>query len=676
MATQTITTRIKNKVDTLTAWDSYTGTLLNGEVAIVRVSTTHTNPTTGVKEPIVELLMKVGDGSTAFKELPWVSAKAADVYNWAKNPTSEEVPVTIKVGNTNTAGTLGSWLKSINDQAATNKADIEALNTKVDVAKVSTAISSAVNVLETSLVHTGTKSANQIVKAVTQSNGKVTVEYGTISESELPNISAGKIKVDSSTTLATKLSSMDAAIEAADEKASHDHPYLSNTTKYAASTSVGGPAVSANKVNTSLKIQLNDGTNEGSTQFTFDGSTAKSINITPAVIGAATASSVNTLTGRVDQAESDIEALQSTIAKGIIFRGEVATAPSGTTYTLKGETSTKTAIVGDMVICGEKEYVYLANNSWKELGDLSRVGTLESWRNNLQHSDAEDLPDFVTAVNIASDGTVTISKKQPTTDHIKYGTSSNVTAKLGEIDASITALTTIANHGHGDYVNQNAFSHIKTSNGTVTANTATDTVEFNGSNITITGPDATSNKITFTIADATAGEGGTTGTKGVVALIDSVSNASTSTAATPNSVKQAYELANTANAAAEAANTNANGRALSNHGHGNIDKDGKITATALVKTDGVNGVLVTDSNNKVTRMDTATVRTLIGAGTSSLTLSGTGSATTAAKSDHTHGNYESNIEAIASNYVKINATNSLVNQAGDAIIFDCGGASN
>ena len=51
-------------------------------------------------------------------------------------------------------------------------------------------------------------------------------------------------------------------------------------------TSVSGNAGSANKVNKSITVQLNGGTTEDTNKFTFDGSTAKTINITPANIGA------------------------------------------------------------------------------------------------------------------------------------------------------------------------------------------------------------------------------------------------------------------------------------------------------------------------------------------------------------------------------------------------------
>lgn len=62
--------------------------------------------------------------------------------------------------------------------------------------------------------------------------------------------------------------------------------YLASSTKYAGSSTVGGAATSANKVNKSLTIQLNGGATEGTNKFTFNGSAAKTLNITPSSIGA------------------------------------------------------------------------------------------------------------------------------------------------------------------------------------------------------------------------------------------------------------------------------------------------------------------------------------------------------------------------------------------------------
>ena len=86
----TLKTRIQLKYDTLANWSKTDvagkgGNLVlkAGEVGIVQVPTGATAEQT--TPPAV--LMKVGDGSTAFKDLPWVSGAAADVYPWAKAAT-------------------------------------------------------------------------------------------------------------------------------------------------------------------------------------------------------------------------------------------------------------------------------------------------------------------------------------------------------------------------------------------------------------------------------------------------------------------------------------------------------------------------------------------------------------------------------------------------------------
>jgi hypothetical protein len=63
-----------------------------------------------------------------------------------------------------------------------------------------------------------------------------------------------------------------------------------HTHNYAGSSSAGGAATSANKVNSSMTVQLNGGTTEGTNMFTFNGSATKAMNITPSAIGAAASS--------------------------------------------------------------------------------------------------------------------------------------------------------------------------------------------------------------------------------------------------------------------------------------------------------------------------------------------------------------------------------------------------
>lgn len=91
MANTTLNTRIKNKVDTYENWTSANPTLLAGEIAIVTIP-----GSTGAVQQEPATLFKVGDGVTAFKDLPFASGLAANVYSWAlaaKKPdyTADEI---------------------------------------------------------------------------------------------------------------------------------------------------------------------------------------------------------------------------------------------------------------------------------------------------------------------------------------------------------------------------------------------------------------------------------------------------------------------------------------------------------------------------------------------------------------------------------------------------------
>lgn len=81
MAT-TLNTRIKLKYDTYANWNSKNPVLLSGELAIAEIP-----DSTGVAQNEPTFLLKVGNGSSKFNELDWISGKAADVYEWAKAAT-------------------------------------------------------------------------------------------------------------------------------------------------------------------------------------------------------------------------------------------------------------------------------------------------------------------------------------------------------------------------------------------------------------------------------------------------------------------------------------------------------------------------------------------------------------------------------------------------------------
>ena len=88
MATEKkLNTRIQLKYSTLAEWSDVSAegkggnlVLKAGEVGIVAIpkGSSHLQTTPPA------IMFKVGDGTTAFKDLPWASALAADVYAWAK----------------------------------------------------------------------------------------------------------------------------------------------------------------------------------------------------------------------------------------------------------------------------------------------------------------------------------------------------------------------------------------------------------------------------------------------------------------------------------------------------------------------------------------------------------------------------------------------------------------
>lgn len=89
MATKTLKTRIQLKYDTYTNWNTNNPILLKGEWAATVIPTTAQDGSSST--PVV--MLKVGDGvvdaqgnitGTQFRDLPWASALASDVYSWAK----------------------------------------------------------------------------------------------------------------------------------------------------------------------------------------------------------------------------------------------------------------------------------------------------------------------------------------------------------------------------------------------------------------------------------------------------------------------------------------------------------------------------------------------------------------------------------------------------------------
>lgn len=191
MAEKTLNTRIQLKYDTYTNWTTNNPVLKSGELAIVVVP-----GETGAVANEPAILAKVGDGTSTFNQLSWISAPAADVYSWAKaaqKPTYAATEITGldsyiqgKVQDTNTQYRLVrvsdySYKLQKKDLADVDYSDVEGSSFTIPEFDTST------------LANSDAAVANQFVTAVKEANGIVTVERAAITEDNLPTISQGKV---------------------------------------------------------------------------------------------------------------------------------------------------------------------------------------------------------------------------------------------------------------------------------------------------------------------------------------------------------------------------------------------------------------------------------------------------------------------------------------------------
>lgn len=105
-----LNTRIRLKYDLYSNWNEKNPILLEGEVAIAVPGTN-----LGSVETAASCLMKVGNGTSHFNDLPWLNAPAADVHAWAKKSEAE----------------FKSWLTSAEGPKLATQADLSDLDTRV-----------------------------------------------------------------------------------------------------------------------------------------------------------------------------------------------------------------------------------------------------------------------------------------------------------------------------------------------------------------------------------------------------------------------------------------------------------------------------------------------------------------------------------------------------------------
>ena len=161
--------RIKNKYDSYENWVASGLVLEAGEIAIAHTTVDVKVNNGTVKHPA--LLMKVGDGEKTFANLPWMSAKAADVLSVCKDEDELKTFINGVIADAGIASSdameaLAGRVTTAEGEIDTLQADLNAENTGLK-ARVTTA-EGAIDALE-ALVG-DTKVADQITAAINALN--------------------------------------------------------------------------------------------------------------------------------------------------------------------------------------------------------------------------------------------------------------------------------------------------------------------------------------------------------------------------------------------------------------------------------------------------------------------------------------------------------------------------
>lgn len=170
MAEKNILSRIQLKYDTYANWTSETLgdgkgaklVLKAGEIGICAIPSGSNAVNGDTARP--QIMFKVGDGTSAFSALPWASAKAADVYAWAKQDEA----------------TFTTWVKGLIDVSDIDlsgyykKTEVDGLLTNNSTADQKYAKDYA-DALITALDVTDIAVAGQYVSAVSETDGKISV---------------------------------------------------------------------------------------------------------------------------------------------------------------------------------------------------------------------------------------------------------------------------------------------------------------------------------------------------------------------------------------------------------------------------------------------------------------------------------------------------------------------
>lgn len=455
MAEKEFKTRILLKYDSLTNWNNSTGYLRAGEVAIATVPEGTAGQEVGsVATP--QVLVKVGDGKHRFADLPFITAKAGDVYAWAKREKPSYVKAVGSDGKITYGDLSTDFLNAL--ERIGNLETFKDGNAEV----IANAIAEAKKYTEDEikkLNHT-TNGDGNVVTNVTQSNGIVTVTKGSL---KIEDLTDGTETIEDIEERLTNLETFEENAGknlATKEELSKEKKALQDeidsdiaTARGLITTEIGG-AVEAAK--TTLIGDANTNNTILWAKNAADDAAAAAVNANNNANTRVLTSTYNTDQEAQNNRLTALEGKIDGVTGAMHFKGVVTEDPTGITSGYAD---------GDVVIYSNKEYVF-SSNKFVELGDttaeLQAIDDLQTAVNTTipntyvskteltniiddLDSDSDGSGNFITGVS-QTNGKVTVTKGSKKITDLEDGNRvSTLETNLGTAQTNITDLQTAVN---------------------------------------------------------------------------------------------------------------------------------------------------------------------------------------------------------------------------------------
>lgn len=294
MAEKKLNTRILLKYDTYTNWTTNNPVLRQGELAVVAIDAADV---ANKKLPPVMFKVGAGESGTNFNDLDWASAKAADVYAWAKAEGikvivegSGAVVIDVKWDTTRSALVITKGNINLTGYVPTSRT-IAGVDLKDNVTKAE--LLKALNVADGATANKGTVTGITMNGTAQTVASDGTVDLGTVitahqdisgKQDQAISITGITAKTVEDALVEAKKAGTDAATAAATAQAIADSKYTLPAGKIPKTDLSSDVQTSLSKADTALQshqpVVLGQGSANGTLKLTVNGTAGTEVSVT------------------------------------------------------------------------------------------------------------------------------------------------------------------------------------------------------------------------------------------------------------------------------------------------------------------------------------------------------------------------------------------------------------